>query len=404
MTTQPHDNEPVTKTAALSRRLFVTASAAVGGLALAPASARAAIVRTDFSSLPPYGNGTLPPGVRSRAISDVNGLTVHALEAGFETPGRPAVLLLHGFPELAYSWRKVMPVLAAAGYHVIAPDQRGYGRTAGLGRFLRRRSRPVPHPQHGARRHRARLCARLPFGRRHCRARRRRAGRLMGCPDQARHLPVGGDHELAVRRSAGSAVQHCQRRPGAAPRAHRRRNRRRAGEAQSAAQVLPELSAQARGQRRHAVCPAGPAQFLPRLLPLQERRLEREQAVPAQGPHRRGTGEDPDLLRDGARQGDGGDGGLGDAVRGRDRGLQVADRGRGRGLRHRIRPHRIQRRAPGLPGAARLRSQEHRRDADVLRPHHRRAVDASSPARATGASTRPRASSTPCAPRRARGC
>src|SRR5437879_370836 len=58
-------------------------------------------------------------------------MTVHILEAGYETPGRPAVLLLHGFPELAYSWRKVMPVLAAAGYHVIAPDQRGYGRTIG---------------------------------------------------------------------------------------------------------------------------------------------------------------------------------------------------------------------------------------------------------------------------------
>ena len=41
------------------------------------------------------------------------------------------MLLLHGFPELAYSWRKVMPVLAEAGYHVIAPDQRGYGRTTG---------------------------------------------------------------------------------------------------------------------------------------------------------------------------------------------------------------------------------------------------------------------------------
>ncbi|HKW84138.1 MAG TPA: alpha/beta hydrolase, partial [Burkholderiaceae bacterium] len=38
---------------------------------------------------------------------------------------------LHGFPELAFSWRKVMPMLAAAGYHVIAPDQRGYGRTSG---------------------------------------------------------------------------------------------------------------------------------------------------------------------------------------------------------------------------------------------------------------------------------
>jgi len=53
------------------------------------------------------------------------------LEAGVERPGRPAVLLLHGFPELAYSWRKVMLPLAAAGYHVIAPDQRGYGRTTG---------------------------------------------------------------------------------------------------------------------------------------------------------------------------------------------------------------------------------------------------------------------------------
>ena len=56
---------------------------------------------------------------------------MHVLEAGFETKGRPCLLLLHGFPELAFSWRKVMPVLAEAGYHVIAPDQRGYGRTTG---------------------------------------------------------------------------------------------------------------------------------------------------------------------------------------------------------------------------------------------------------------------------------
>jgi pimeloyl-ACP methyl ester carboxylesterase len=41
------------------------------------------------------------------------------------------VLLLHGFPELAYSWRKLMLPLAAAGLHVLAPDQRGYGRTTG---------------------------------------------------------------------------------------------------------------------------------------------------------------------------------------------------------------------------------------------------------------------------------
>ena len=81
--------------------------------------------------LPPYGHGTLAPGIRSRTVAGVNGLTVHMLEAGHETVGRPAVLLLHGFPELAYSWRKVMLPLAAAGYHVIAPDQRGYGRTTG---------------------------------------------------------------------------------------------------------------------------------------------------------------------------------------------------------------------------------------------------------------------------------
>jgi pimeloyl-ACP methyl ester carboxylesterase len=56
---------------------------------------------------------------------------MHILEAGFESENRPCVLLLHGFPELAYSWRKVMLPLAAAGFHVVAPDQRGYGRTTG---------------------------------------------------------------------------------------------------------------------------------------------------------------------------------------------------------------------------------------------------------------------------------
>src|SRR6188768_2075529 len=71
----------------------------------------------------------LPEGIRSRLIENVNGLTMHVLEAGAE--GRPCLLLLHGFPELAYSWRKVMLPLAAAGFHVIAPDQRGYGRTMG---------------------------------------------------------------------------------------------------------------------------------------------------------------------------------------------------------------------------------------------------------------------------------
>src|SRR5258705_13950424 len=80
---------------------------------------------TDLPDIP------LPSTIRSRYVDGVNGLRMHVLEAGFETRGRPCLLLLHGFPELAFSWRKVMPALAAAGYHVIAPDQRGYGRTTG---------------------------------------------------------------------------------------------------------------------------------------------------------------------------------------------------------------------------------------------------------------------------------
>src|SRR6267154_1638948 len=76
-------------------------------------------------------SATLPPGIRSRFVPDINGLRVHVLEAGFEDRNRPLILLLHGFPELAYSWRKVMVPLAAAGFRVAAPDQRGYGRTTG---------------------------------------------------------------------------------------------------------------------------------------------------------------------------------------------------------------------------------------------------------------------------------
>jgi pimeloyl-ACP methyl ester carboxylesterase len=117
----------------LSRRVLLAtaAAASVGGFMAEGLPARGAIVRTDFSALPPYGNGTVPAGIRSRQIANVNGLTVHILEAGYETTGQPLVLLLHGFPELAYSWRKIMLPLAAAGYHVVAPDQRGYGRTIG---------------------------------------------------------------------------------------------------------------------------------------------------------------------------------------------------------------------------------------------------------------------------------
>lgn len=58
-------------------------------------------------------------------LVDVGDVRLRLFEAGDR--GAPVLILAHGFPELAYSWRHQMPVLAEAGYHVLAPDQRGYG-------------------------------------------------------------------------------------------------------------------------------------------------------------------------------------------------------------------------------------------------------------------------------------
>lgn len=64
-------------------------------------------------------------GARTRAI-ETNGVTLEVVEAG----DGPLVVLLHGFPELAYSWRHQIPALAGAGFHVAAPNQRGYGKSS----------------------------------------------------------------------------------------------------------------------------------------------------------------------------------------------------------------------------------------------------------------------------------
>lgn len=82
------------------------------------------------SRLPPL---PLPEGiVENYVYCPSNGLTFHTLEAGY-TPQRdkPLIILCHGFPELAFSWRKVMVPIAEAGYYVVTFDQRGYGRTTG---------------------------------------------------------------------------------------------------------------------------------------------------------------------------------------------------------------------------------------------------------------------------------
>ena len=82
-------------------------------------------------ALPPL---PLPKGIDSAYINCTEscGLTFHILEtAGTNGPDQPLVLFAHGFPELAYSWRKVLLSFANAGYYAVAVDQRGYGRTTG---------------------------------------------------------------------------------------------------------------------------------------------------------------------------------------------------------------------------------------------------------------------------------
>src|SRR5215831_17460262 len=60
-------------------------------------------------------------------VIDTNGIKMHFAEKGHG----PLVVLCHGFPESWYSWRHQLSALAAGGYHAVAPDQRGYGRTGG---------------------------------------------------------------------------------------------------------------------------------------------------------------------------------------------------------------------------------------------------------------------------------
>ena len=198
----------------------------------------------------------LPAAIRSRYVDNINGLRMHVLEAGFETKGRPCVLLLHGFPELAFSWRKVMPELAAAGYHVIAPDQRGYGRTTGWdanydGDLASFRLTNLVRDALGL------VSA---FGYKSVDA---VIGHDFGSsvaawcallrPDVFRSV---AHDERAVRRPAAAALQH-RRRTG---QAHGGRPRAsRTGGAAAAAKALPMVLLDARGQCRHAPRAAGRA-------------------------------------------------------------------------------------------------------------------------------------------------
>lgn len=63
------------------------------------------------------------------SLISVNGVVLEVFEAGKQNAGKP-IVLCHGFPEHAFSWRHQMPALVAAGYHVIIPNQRGYGNSS----------------------------------------------------------------------------------------------------------------------------------------------------------------------------------------------------------------------------------------------------------------------------------
>ncbi len=72
-----------TATPGLSRREFLAGASALGGVAITSAAAPAQITTlAPFEKLPPYGNNTLPAGVKPRLVPNVNGLTVNMLEAG----------------------------------------------------------------------------------------------------------------------------------------------------------------------------------------------------------------------------------------------------------------------------------------------------------------------------------
>lgn len=62
-------------------------------------------------------------------LISVNGVELEVFEAGKQNAGKP-IVLCHGFPEHAFSWRHQVPALVAAGYHVIIPNQRGYGNSS----------------------------------------------------------------------------------------------------------------------------------------------------------------------------------------------------------------------------------------------------------------------------------
>src|SRR5262249_48871934 len=220
----------------ISRRQLIQGLAA---LVPAVAATKLSAQQTTAVAPQPYDAAVLARGIRSRFVDNVNGIRFHVLEAGFEADRRPLVLMLHGFPELAYSWRKVMMPVANAGYHVIAPDVRGYGRSGGADvkydddlrpfRTLNKIHDMVALVAAFGYRNVAAVIGHDPGSPLACR----------GCARPSGYFPAGHVDERAVGRPPTRSV-HLRRwsGPGAAATRHDGPRSRRA---QSAAEVLPAL-------------------------------------------------------------------------------------------------------------------------------------------------------------------
>ena len=102
----------------VSRRTFLKTTAATG----------IGIVTMPTSSFAARGNGVMPaPMMPAPTFVETNGIDMAVYERG----EGPVVVFCHGWPELAFSWRSQIEAVSAAGYHAIAPDQRGFGMTGG---------------------------------------------------------------------------------------------------------------------------------------------------------------------------------------------------------------------------------------------------------------------------------
>src|SRR5438552_12920954 len=87
--------------------------------------ARCKVRPSDDCAPPNEGEREMTSGEIGHRTIETNGIQMHLAEQG----EGPLIVLCHGFPESWYSWRHQLPALAAAGFHTVAPDMRGYGRT-----------------------------------------------------------------------------------------------------------------------------------------------------------------------------------------------------------------------------------------------------------------------------------